>query len=251
MAKVDRTKPADPIADTVWVREARRRRNDSAAQPALSRDQIVAAAIALLDADGAAGLSMRRLGAALGSGATSLYWYVANKNELLDLALDEVMAEVTTPEAAAGEWRGALAEFARGLRATIVRHSWLTTVMGMRPTIGPRWTHLSDWMLGVLTAAGFRTTDAGYAGAAVSSYALGAAMADASYHESKERTGLSGNDLMAMMTEYLEAQAGAHPNLDKWLRENVPEDVDRMREDTFEFGLQRHLDGLEAWLARS
>lgn len=246
----NRTGPSDPIATTVWVRDARRQRAAAGSEPPLSRAQIVSAAIGLLDAEGLAGLSMRRLGAALGSGATSLYWYVANKDELLDLALDEVMAEVATPEVTAGEWRDALAEFARSLRTTIVRHSWLTRVMGMRPTIGPRWTHLSDWMLDVLTGAGFSGADAGYAGSGVSSYALGAAMADAAYHESKERTGLSGGDLMAMMAEYMETHAGTHPHLDKWLRENLPDDVDQMRENTFEFGLQRQLDGLAAWLDR-
>ena len=76
--------------DSVWLRPTRERTG----QPSLSREQIVRAAIELLDAEGAAGLSMRRLGTKLGSGATSLYWHVANKDELLELAVDEVLGEI-------------------------------------------------------------------------------------------------------------------------------------------------------------
>jgi len=73
---------------SVWAREAARRREVRGNPSGLSREQIVREAVALLDAEGADALSMRRLAARLGSGATSLYWYVANKDELLELAAE-------------------------------------------------------------------------------------------------------------------------------------------------------------------
>src|ERR687893_1971585 len=91
----------DPFTSSVWTRPRRAR----GGQPALSREQIVRAAIEILDAEGAAGLSMRRLGTRLGSGATSLYWHVAHKDELLELAVDEVLGEVYVPEAGDTPWR--------------------------------------------------------------------------------------------------------------------------------------------------
>src|SRR5262245_55293692 len=62
----------------------------------LDRDRIVDAAIALADRDGLDSLSMRRLGQELGAGATSLYWHVRSKDELLDLVLDRIIGEVMT-----------------------------------------------------------------------------------------------------------------------------------------------------------
>ncbi|MFD1046866.1 TetR/AcrR family transcriptional regulator, partial [Kibdelosporangium lantanae] len=62
--------------------------------PALSTDRVVAAAIDLLDASGLESLSMRRLGDQLGAPATTLYSYVGNKDELLDLVLDAVIGTI-------------------------------------------------------------------------------------------------------------------------------------------------------------
>jgi len=67
---------------SVWTRDRE--------QPALSRAAIVREAIAMLDAEGTEALSMRKLGARLNAGATSLYRHVASKDELMELALDEV-----------------------------------------------------------------------------------------------------------------------------------------------------------------
>ena len=57
-------------------------------------EQIVQTAMALLDQEGLAGLSMRKLAAKLGAGATSLYWYVETKDDLIDLLIDEIWGEV-------------------------------------------------------------------------------------------------------------------------------------------------------------
>ena len=91
-------------------RPSRRRRDP------ISRDAIVAAAIGLLDREGLAALSMRRLAEELGTGAASLYWHVGSKDGLLDLVLDEVIGEgkVPDPDPELDERERA----PRGLRAT-------------------------------------------------------------------------------------------------------------------------------------
>ena len=63
------------MKDWIWTRE----RKASPARETLSREQIVAAAMTILDTDGVAGLSMRKLAAKLDAGATSLYWHVPTK----------------------------------------------------------------------------------------------------------------------------------------------------------------------------
>src|SRR5690348_10986222 len=65
---------------SVWTREKRPSKS-----PTLSRAQIVRAAMEILDTEGMDALSMRRLGSRLGAGATSIYWHVAHKDELLEL----------------------------------------------------------------------------------------------------------------------------------------------------------------------
>ena len=92
--------------------------------PALSRDEIVDAAIAVADAEGADALSMRKIAQVLHAGTMSLYWHVANKEHLLDLMLDVIVAEVGVP-VPTGDWRGDLQKLARENRASLLRHRWV------------------------------------------------------------------------------------------------------------------------------
>lgn len=77
-------------------------------EPSLSLERIVATAVELLDAEGIDGLKMRRLADRLGAGVMSLYWHVANKEEVFDLALDAVFAyrprKGSSPRTGAGMW---------------------------------------------------------------------------------------------------------------------------------------------------
>ena len=73
----------------------------------LTREQIVRTAIALLDAEGLEGFSMRGLGARLGSAATAVYWHVKSKDDLVRLAGDEVWNEIELPDLRAVDWRTA------------------------------------------------------------------------------------------------------------------------------------------------
>ncbi|MFE2309823.1 TetR/AcrR family transcriptional regulator, partial [Streptomyces sp. NPDC059411] len=89
---------ADPgkDRDSVWLaaRPAVRARRRSEAPSGLDRDRITAATVRLLDAEGLARFSMRRLAAELGVTAMSLYWYVDTKHDLLELALDSALGEL-------------------------------------------------------------------------------------------------------------------------------------------------------------
>ncbi len=113
---------------SVWTRETKPRR----AQQGLSREQIVRATVELLDAEGMEALSMRKLGAKLGAGATSLYWHVANKNELLELAMDEVFGAVRIP--ASESWREVVEQ--RGLGAARRDHG--PPLVHLRAGLAPR-----------------------------------------------------------------------------------------------------------------
>jgi AcrR family transcriptional regulator len=237
----------DFIATSVWIRPPRTRRG----QPSLSREQIVGGAIELLDAEGLPGLSMRRLGTKLGAGATSLYWYVRNKDELLELAVDAIMGEVEIPDPAVVGWRAAAGDLARGMRSMILRHPWMTSLFGVHPTLGPEAMRVGERAVGVLTAAGFSGLEVAHASSLLMSHAIGSATTDAAMHTATSRSGKSAKELAEELEPHLENIAADYPDYAKWWSENRTTDLEKLQEDNFTFGLERLLDGLEVWLDRS
>jgi AcrR family transcriptional regulator len=88
----------------------------------LSVESIVAAAIAVLDESGVAGLSMRRVADQLGTGAASLYAYVSGKEELLELVFDELIGRVPLPEPDPKRWREQVHQMATDLLEILTAH---------------------------------------------------------------------------------------------------------------------------------
>ena len=236
----------DPLASSVWLRPARSRPG----QPTLSRDQIVRSALELLDAEGTEGLSMRRLAAKLGSGATSLYWYVANKDELLDLVLDEVMGEVPPTAPTGGDWRDEARAVVHALRDTILRHPWLSSVLGMRPAIGPNAAELSERVIALLTRAGFEGLELAYANSALMSHAVGAATMQAAWHTTVRRSGMSTAEVQQSLETHGKAMTTGRPHYEQWWNSVQLPEMDAMQQDSYDFGVERMLDGLSAWLER-
>jgi AcrR family transcriptional regulator len=145
--------PNDPdIPPPPWQRApdrpSRRRREP------ISRDAIVTAAISLLDREGLAALSMRRLAEELGTGAASLYWHVGSKDGLLDLVLDEVIGEGKVPDPDPGHWQEQLKQIARDQRAASHRHPWVVRVSIGRIPMGPNALRYSERILAILRAGG-------------------------------------------------------------------------------------------------
>jgi len=145
--------PNDPdIPPPPWQR-APDRRSRRRREP-ISRDAIVAAAIGLLDREGLAALSMRRLAEELGTGAASLYWHVGSKDGLLDLVLDEVIGEGKVPDPDPDRWQEQLKQIARDQRAASHRHPWVVRVSVGRIPMGPNALRYSERILAILRAGG-------------------------------------------------------------------------------------------------
>ncbi len=105
-------------------------------KPGLSVDLIVDTAIAIADAEGMTGLSMRAVGDRLGRTAMALYTYVPSKSELLDLMYDKALAEL--PSSYDGEgWRSDVVGWAHDLWDFYLRHPWILQVSQARPVLGP------------------------------------------------------------------------------------------------------------------
>lgn len=227
-----------PEIASVWTRPRRQREQ-------LSREQIVAEAVRLLDADGIEALSMRKLGTRLDAGATSLYRHVANKDELIELVVDEVYGELTVPTAAGPEeWRDAAARSAYSLRAMILRHPWVASVLGQVGLVhlGPNVTKMSERMAAVYRTAGFREAETELALSTVISYVIGMATSEAAYLSLIARSGRTEREFAETLRKD-GASAG-----DGGAGDARAEDPEQVREETFDYGLQRVLDGLRTRL---
>jgi AcrR family transcriptional regulator len=144
---------AEPqIAPPPWQRlpdrPGRRRREP------ISREAIVTAAIRLLDREGLAALSMRRLAEELGTGAASLYWHVGSKDGLLDLVFDELIGEEQVPEADPPRWQEQLKDIARAQRRISLRHPYLVRISIGRIPMGPNALRFSERVIAILRAGG-------------------------------------------------------------------------------------------------
>ncbi|MBR8744305.1 TetR/AcrR family transcriptional regulator, partial [Nocardiopsis sp. MG754419] len=129
------------------------------AEPALTREGIVLAAIGVADAEGIEGMSMRRVSTELRVSSMALYRHVANKGELLTAMIDHVFTEAALPEPPPADWRRALEVALRCEWDIYRRHPWavrLTMMAGA--VVSPALLTNAEWMLRVMVSRG-RTPD--------------------------------------------------------------------------------------------
>ena len=135
-----------------WLTSRARRPRRSARLP-LDRRQIVDAALAIIDRDGVAALSVRRLADALGVTPMSLYWHVRDKDELLELVGHEVLAEIDMP-IVRGDWRDRLRDVHRAMFRGFLRHPNTADILIGRARYGPAGIALFERILSILLDAG-------------------------------------------------------------------------------------------------
>jgi AcrR family transcriptional regulator len=190
----------------VWFREPR----PAGRAQALTRERIVAAAVALLDEHGVAGLSMRKLAEVLNVHATSLYWHVPHRDDLLDLALDAVFADVALPARHSAEWRADVAAFMDEWRAALLRHPWSGPLAGSRPLLGPNALARSEFVFAALVSGGFTGDDLTAAAGAVSNYVIGTVAAEVPW---KVASRADEEGARSALISRLRGAAETHPTL--------------------------------------
>jgi AcrR family transcriptional regulator len=154
---------------------------ESGNEPPLSLDRIVATAIDLLDAQGVDGLTMRRLADRLGSGAMSLYWHVASKEEVFDLALDSVLEYRGSPLALESQgWRTEVVHMLEDWRAIMLRHPWSASLLPRR-ALGPNILTRLELLSKTLSAAGVADADLNVAIWSLWNYVMGATITRGSF----------------------------------------------------------------------
>jgi AcrR family transcriptional regulator len=213
---------------------------DPSAEPRLplTRERVLATAVALADRGGIGSLSMRKLAQELGVEAMSLYHHVANKDDILDGLVDVVFSEIDLPSGEEG-WRAAMRRRAISAREALRRHPWATGLMESRPTPGAANLRHHDAVLGVLRGAGFPVELAAHAYSLLDSYIYGFALQEASlpFHTPEEAAQVA----QAIMAEF---PASEYPHLTEIAVDHVLQPgYDYGNE--YLFGLDLILDGLE------
>ncbi|MFB9200455.1 TetR/AcrR family transcriptional regulator C-terminal domain-containing protein [Nonomuraea spiralis] len=207
---------------------------------ALSVEAIVRAALAVADAEGLDAVSMRRVAGEVKSGTTSLYRYLANRDELLDLMVDAVWGE-GAPGPLTGDWRADLAQVARDQRASVLRHPWLAALMSSRPALGPNSLRRVEHALSAARSLTADITRATAVIGVIGDYVLGAVAKELAEGEARRRTGLSEEEWRDSISPYIREvmASGAYPQFNR----RVAEADDLSFGDQFEFGLSCLLRG--------
>lgn len=229
----------------------------SAAAPAsgsadLTRERVIRTAVAIADAEGIDGLSMRAVAARLGASTMSLYGHVRSKDELVRLMADHAYGEASFPDDPPEHWRARLELGARTLWRVYVRHPWLAQLGPLaRPLMLPNLLRHGEFVLRALNQLGLpaeRVLDL-----QIVLFNHGQAFAVNLEREALARadTGLTDDQWVDLQEPELQALAGSgeYPELGRMitgLRAGYDFDLDNL----FDTGLQALLDGFERLVER-
>lgn len=125
-----------------------------AKRPLLSRDRIRDAALEIIDEDGLAGLTMRRLAAALDVQAASLYTHFPTKEDVVDAVANRVVSTVDTSGFREG-WREGLQSWGRSYRAALLAHPHAVPLIASGTQTRTTFLAMADAVHGGLLAAGW------------------------------------------------------------------------------------------------
>jgi AcrR family transcriptional regulator len=145
----------------------------------LTRERIVAAALALIDRHGMGGLSMRKLGAELNVDAMAVYYYLPNKSALFDAVVEAVYAEIDLESVPrTGPWREQLAAIMHLVRDALRRHPRALPIVGTRPATTPVSMAMFERALELLEGAGFSAQETFDILNCVATFTIGHALAE-------------------------------------------------------------------------
>ncbi|GAA1484062.1 TetR/AcrR family transcriptional regulator [Brachybacterium fresconis] len=189
------------IPGAVWLRPRPPRRG----QHGLTRERIAAEVVSQLDQAGPAGLNLRSIAAALDVHPTTLYWHVSARDDLLDLAVDAVFAELPLPSQPSDDWLADVRAFMHNLRAALLTHPWSGALASSRPLLGPEALARSEFVYAALARAGFTGDELAASAAAVSNLVIGSVATETSWQNGDESSARQA------VHEHLHANAETYP----------------------------------------
>lgn len=228
------------------------RTRERAGRTGITVDAIVRTAIEVADAEGVAALSMRRVAEKLGVGTMSLYTYVPGKAELIDLMLDTAYGETARPDDVPGGWRGRLEQIGRENWALLRRHPWMLQVGQIRPPLGPNVTAKYDYELRAVAGLGLTEIEMDSVLTLVITHAEGTARRAIDATGVEQSSGMTDEEwwaanapLLAKLVDPDRYPTASAVGTAVGSAQNSAYDPAH----NFEFGLQRVLDGIAAFVS--
>jgi len=206
-------------------------------RPRLSRERVLRGAMMVADAGGIDAFTIRSLAQSLGVKPMSVYYYVANKDEILDGIIDLVFSEIELPTPT-GDWREEMHRRAGSARQVLRAHPWAIGLMESRTRPGPATLQHHNAVIATLRTAGFSQELTAHAYALLDSYTYGFALQEATLP-------FEGADTVADVAE---------PIIERMITDEYPDLVEMATEyylqpgydfgNEFEWGLDLILDAL-------
>jgi AcrR family transcriptional regulator len=180
-------------------------------RPDLSRDRILDAAQAIIDRDGDAGLTFRRLGMELDADPTAAYRYFRSKDDLLLALGDRLLGEAVDAVPDGLGWREGLHDLAHALRSSLLRHPRLAVLVSVRTTQGEAEARGIERILGMLTDTGLPMAEAVAVWRALADTVLAWSAFSAAYLSLSNAT--QQRDVAAWTTTYQRLPADRYPRI--------------------------------------
>lgn len=246
------TPAIDRTLTLLWRRALGEPQGSRGPRQRVSVDEVVSAAIALADAEGLTAFSMRKVADRLGLGVMSLYTYVPGRSELIGLMVDEVAGEVGCPRHE-GALRDRMTAVSRQLWDEFHRHPWLLHVQKARPWIGPNISARYEWQLAAIEGIGLDDLEMDHTIAVLAGFAESSARTSIEAAGARTESGMTDQQWWEINAPVLGRLMGdgAYP-ISNRVGQAAGEEYNSMGDParSFEFGLARIIDGVEALLRR-
>jgi len=197
----------------------------------LSRSRIAQAALAIVDREGLEALSMRRLGAELGVEGMAIYRHFPNKAAVLTGVVEVLLAELVIPPPSDVAWQLVFRELSHAYRALLLRHPHAIPLLAALPLSDHAAARAAGAVMAQLRAAGFDAQSALKTLATITSYVIGVAQWEVGTAPFRAK---GARDTFALP-----------PDADPYLVELLPQLAADDCDETFEFGLNVIVRGLE------
>jgi AcrR family transcriptional regulator len=240
----------DRILPLLW-RHKSPARGRTGRPPRLSVDAVVAAGIAIADADGLEAASMARVAARLGVATMTLYTYVPSRTELVELMVDDVLHGRNLPgpgDERPPSWRDQIHLYADSTLAMYRDHPWLCQVSRVRPPLGPGMLAESEYVLSVVSGLGLPLERVNTAAVAITMFVTAAARHEGENAHLRRASGESNDAWWSRRGQLWEDwfDVERHPAMTAlWNSGGFDRGPDQQAADAFAYGLRLLLDGIE------
>jgi AcrR family transcriptional regulator len=220
-------------------------------KPAFTPDDVVRLAIEIADGEGLGAVTMQAVAAKLGLTTMAVYRYFPNKEALYDAIVDSGMGQPPRPKEPRGSWRDEVARWAHAKRAMLIARPWLAELPFVAAPHGPNWLLWLEALAAPLARTGLVGTDVGQMLSIVDGYTRGASDTAISLARVRARGGSEAEWAAAVGADLGRAIGDPRfPNFAAII--TTPSDSRTLTmEESFDFGLQRILDGIERYIEPS